>query len=105
MSNKRSGLMARQQAAIDREVRYARKQTRVYTLDMVTVALGRLGWGEKRLKQFDEMLTEVSKDYADLILSDAKEDAELVYAKATLDRELQQYVGSLFIPYDERYYK
>lgn len=100
---KKSGLLARQQAIINQEVKIARKHSRVFVLDMVTVALGRLGWGEKRLKQFDEMLTEVSKDYAGLILTDSKEDAELVYAKATLDRELRQYVGSLFVPYDERY--
>lgn len=101
--SKKSGLLARQQAAIDREVTIARNHTRVFTLDMVTAALGRLGWGEQRLRKFDDMLTEVSKDYASLILTDAKDDAELVYAKATLDRELQQYTGTLFVPYEERY--
>ena len=101
--SKKSGLLARQQSIIDQEVKLARHHTRVFILDMVTVALGRLGWGEQRLRKFDDMLTEVSKDYAGLILSDAKEDAEMVYAKATLDRELQQYVGGLFVPYDERY--
>ena len=52
---------------------------------------------------FDEVLTEVSKDYANLITTDIKEDPDMVYAKATLDRELQQYVGGLFLPYEERY--
>jgi hypothetical protein len=72
-------------------------------MDMVICALGRLGWGEQRLRKFDAMLTEVSKDYADLITADIKEDPDMVYAKATLDRELQQYVGGLFLPYEERY--
>lgn len=80
-----------------------RQHTRVYTLDMVTAALGRMGWGEKRLAEFDKVLYEVSKDYAELILDDVQDDKEIAYSKAVLDRELAQYTGSLFVPYDERY--
>lgn len=88
---------------MDRREAEVRHHTQVYTLDMVTAALGRMGFGEKRLRDFDKMLTEVSKDYAKLILEDVKEDKEIVYAKACLDRELQQYTGSMFRPYEERY--
>lgn len=101
--SKKSGLLARQQAIIDQEVKLARFHARVFTLDMVTVALGRLGWGEQRLRKFDDMLTAVSKDYAELVMADSKDDPEIVYAKDVLDRELQQYTGTLFVPYDERY--
>ena len=98
-----NGYLARMQARQELREREIRHHTRVYMMDMVTVALGRLGWGEQRLRKFDEKLTEVSKDYADLITTDIKEDPDMVYAKATLDRELQQYVGGLFLPYEERY--
>jgi hypothetical protein len=100
---KKSGLLARQKAYIQAREAEVRHHTQVYTLDMVTAALGRMGFGEKRLRQFDETLTQVSKDYAELILEDVKTDEEIVYAKACLDRELKQYTGSLFRPYEERY--
>ena len=67
---KKSGMLARQQAYMDRREAEVRHHTQVYTLDMVTAALGRMGFGEKRLRDFDKMLTEVSKDYAKLILED-----------------------------------
>lgn len=98
-----NGYLARMQARQELREKQIRHHTRVYMMDMVTCALGRLGWGEQRLRKFDEMLTEVSKDYANLITTDIKEDPDMVYAKATLDRELKQYVGGLFLPYEERY--
>ncbi len=58
---------------------------------------------DKRLRRFDDMLTQASKDYAEVILDDVQADKRIEYAKATLDRELQQYVGSMFVPWEERY--
>lgn len=100
---KQSGFLARQQAYIDKLEQEARRITKTHTLDMVTCALGRMGFREKRFRDFDKVLTEVCKDYAVLITDDEKADKDLVYSKYCLDRELQQYVGSLFLPYDERY--
>ena len=100
---KKSGMMQRLQLQRDKRDAEVRHHTHVYVLDMVTVALGRLGWGEKRLREFDAMMTQVSKDYAELIIADSQDDREMVYAKSVLDRELQRYTGSMFIPYDERY--
>lgn len=100
---KQSGMIQRLKAQQDRRDAEVRHHTHVFVLDMVTVALGRMGWGEKRLREFDSMLTQVSKDYADLIVVDSKDDNEMVYAKSVLDRELQRYTGSMFAPYDERY--
>ena len=94
---KRNKLAAVLQADRARRDELVRHQSRV------TLALGRLGWGEKRFAQFDRMLTEVSDEYAKLIIEDSGDDEELVYAKACLDRELQRYVGKRFVPYDERY--
>jgi hypothetical protein len=80
-----------------------RRHSHTYLLDMVTLALGRMGWGEKRLREFDAKLTEVSQEFAELILDDVKDDKEIAYTKAVLDRELQRYTGTMFVPYDERY--
>lgn len=104
--------MAKRNSFIDRlardreaEISVARKQSRRYMLDMVTLALGRLGWRESRFQRFDKVLSEVCEDYGKLILDDAKADKELWYSKEKMDNELKRYVGRFFIPWDERYYK
>ena len=90
------------QECAEREA-FARHFGRVFQMDMVTLALGRLGWREKRFEQLDKMLTEVAKEYSAEILDDVKADKDIVYSKAVIDRELAQYVGKRFVPYDERY--
>lgn len=104
--------MAKPNSFIDRlarekeaEIAIARRQSRVYMLDMVTIALGRMGFREARFKKFDDALTEACKDYGKLILDDSKDDKDLWYSKEKLDAELKRYVGDLFAPYDERYWK
>lgn len=80
-----------------------RRYTRQQMLDFATVALGRLGWGEKRLTEFEATLSEVYTEYAELMVADNRDDKELVYSKECLDRELRIYCGSKFVPYDVRY--
>lgn len=92
------------QAERKRRDEQVRHHARVFTLDMVTIALGRMGWRESKLNEFDRILAEVSEEYAKDIIADSKEDVDLWYSKETLDRELKQYVGKRFVPYDERYY-
>lgn len=77
---------------------------RVFELDMVTLALGRMGWRGKKFKELDAVLSQVYKEYCNEIIEDSKTDDELWYAKDTMDRELKQYVGDeLFVPWDERH--
>lgn len=104
--------MAKKNSFIDRlardreaDIAVARKHSRTYMLDMVTLALGRLGWREARFRKFDEALTAVCEDYGKLILDDAKDDKEMWYSKDKLDEEMKSYVGGLFVPFDERYNK
>lgn len=89
--------------AFDAYTEDIRHFSRLFILDHVTVALGRMGFREAKFREFDKVLTEVvdeyQKDYAD----DLKDDKEMVYSRACLDRELQQYTGSLFVPMEERY--
>lgn len=100
---KQSAFMAKiQKAQAIRELQ-AQRVARAYQLDMVTLALGRMGWREKKFREFDEVLTQVANEYGRDIIADSKQDADLWYTKDTIDRELKQYVGGLFVPYDERY--
>ena len=100
---KKSGLMQRIDKQIDRRVEEARRHSRIFMMDMVTVTLGRLGRREAFFREFDKVLDEVCAEYGKLILEDAGVDSELVYSKACLDRELKSYVGKLFVDYDKRY--
>lgn len=100
---RKNGLAAQLQMQRAQRDSLVRHHTQVFVLDMVTVTLGRMGWGPKRLSDFDKALTEVSMQYGELILGDAKDDLDLDYSKAVLDRELQQYVGERFEPYEARH--
>ena len=82
-----------------------RRYTRQQMLDFVTIALGRMGYGEKRLKDFEQKLSEVYIEFAKAFTDDLKDDKECVYTKECLDRELQQYCGSSFEPYEKRYFE
>lgn len=100
---KQSGLMQRLEKQADRRVEEVRRHSRIFMVDMVTVALGRMGRREAFFRDFDKVLDEVCTEYGKLILEDAGVDNELVYSKACLDRELKSYVGKLFVDYDKRY--
>lgn len=100
---KQSGFAQRIAAQTERRVEEARRHSRIFMLDMVTVALGRLGNRETFFRKFDRELTAVCDEYGKLIVEDAAVDPDLVYSKACLDRELKQYTGGLFRDYDTRY--
>lgn len=100
---KQSGFLQRLQLERQIIVQQARRQARTYMLDMVTVALGRMGMREKRLTEFDKILDEVCQEYGKVILEDSESDPDIWYGKECLDRELRKYVGSRFVPFDERY--
>ena len=82
---------------------HIRHHSRVFMLDHVTIALGRLGWEEEQFREFDKMLKDVVAEYMDDYSTDYKCDREMVYSRKCLDREMRQYVGSLFVPEEERY--
>lgn len=84
----------------DQEIRHF---TRIFTLDHVTVALGRMGFREAKFKEFDRVLTQVYEEYMEDYREDLKVDREMAYSTSLLDRELAQYTGKLFVPREERY--
>lgn len=102
--------MAKRNSFVDRlarereaDIAVNRRLARTYMLDMVTIALGRMGFREARFKKFDEALTSACEDYGKLILDDSKVDKDIWYSKDKLDEELKCYVGGMFVPYGERY--
>lgn len=101
--SKQSGLAKRLQAMQERRDQDVRHHARLFQMDLVTLALGRMGWRESKFREFNRVLDEVAIEYSKDILEDAKQDADMWYSKHTLDRELAQYVGSLFVPYEQRY--
>lgn len=84
----------------DKEIRHF---TRVFTLDHVTVALGRMGFRESKFREFDKVLTQVFEEYMEDYREDLKVDKEMAYSISLLDRELAQYTGKLFVSREERY--
>ena len=80
-----------------------RRHARIWELDHVTVALGRMGFREKKFREFDKALTEVFDDYMKEYSDDLKCDETMIYSRTLLERELKQYVGSLYVPEEERY--
>ena len=100
---KQSAYLARvrqAQAIRDEEVRRA---TRTFQMDLVTLALGRMGWRESKFREFDKVLAEVADEYSREIIDDSKTDLDLWYSKDVMDRELRQYTGSFFVPHEQRY--
>lgn len=102
--------MAKRNSFIDRlarernaDIELNRRLARTYMMDMVTIALGRMGFRESRFRKFDAALSAACEDYGKLILDDVKDDKDLWYSKSKLDEELKSYVGGMFVPYDERY--
>lgn len=77
--------------------------TRVWLMDHVTIALGRMGFRESKFREFDRVLTEVIDEYMGEYKADLKDDKEMVYSRDLLDRELKQYTGKLYVPEKERY--
>ncbi len=77
--------------------------TRVWMLDHVTIALGRMGFREAKFREFDKVLTEVVDEYMADYAEDLKADKEMVYSRDLMERELKQYTGKMFVPEAERY--
>ena len=80
-----------------------RRLTRIFTLDHVTIALGRMGFRESKFREFDRVLAEVFQEYMAEYHADLKDDRYMEYSRACLDRELKQYTGKLFVPEEVRY--
>ena len=100
---KRNALMARMEEQSLRYARAARMLEVGFCTDIAVIALGRLGWGEKRLTEFEAAFSAAYAEYDGLREEDGSADREQAYYKACLDREIRRYVGTKFVPFDERH--
>lgn len=76
---------------------------RVWQLDQVTVALGRMGFRESKFRELDEVLKQVQAEYINLMADDQKSDKEMWYSRELFERELKQYTGKMYAAEHERY--
>lgn len=82
---------------------YARAFAVQQNKDLTALALNRaFGFGPKRQAQFREALAEVSREYADMCLEDARDDRHIAYTREKMDRALRQACGEIK-PFEERY--
>lgn len=100
---KRNALMARMEEQALRYARAARMLEIGFCTDIAVIALGRLGWGEKRLGDFEAAFSAAYEEYDALREEGGTDDREQAYYKACLDREIKQYVGGKFVPFDIRH--
>lgn len=69
----------------------------------IIIALGRMGWGPKRLERLSEVLGEVVHEYQALAKEDKSDDPDIDYTVGKYDAELQRCLGPHFLPWAERY--
>ena len=84
----------------DEELRHF---TRVWMMDMVTVALGRMGFRETRFRKFNDLLVQVVEEYDKAFADDLKDDEQMEYSRACFERELKSYTGAFYSDERERY--
>ena len=104
--------MAKQSAfakAVDREVN---KQIAEYTRARMQIAQDAafiaanevLQLGAGRAREFGEAFCRAVDEIAELVVTDSKDDREIVYAKHIIDTRIASIVGEQnFVPFDVRY--
>lgn len=61
------------------------------------------GFGPARCQKAQEKFRETLLDFCKLCVEDGDDDKEIVYTKASVDRQLQGALGDAFKPWEERY--
>lgn len=98
---KRNAYLAKMQLQKDAAVLQATRFTRQLMVDMAMIALNdEFGFGPERLERFARCIEKVYDHYATTWNND---DPDTVYARAKIDRRLEQACGEKFIPWEERY--
>ena len=112
---KKSGFIERMQQEVNAQLAALRAEyeakykeerhcARVFQMDMVTIALGRMGWGEKRLGQLDDMLMEVARDMDASVKEEMQYDPDLWITQDRIEQEIKRYAGKRYVPAKERYF-
>ena len=101
---KPNSFIMRMQAAQAIEMERARLFTIQQCKDMMLIAANEaFGFGAERLKRLSDAYDATFMEYANMTLSDAKEDKQLWFTKGKVDQQLEKICGEYFIPWEERY--
>ncbi len=97
-------MLAKIQARHEMELAFQRRFTIQQCADMMLIAANaEFGFGADRLNRLEEVFFSVFTEYAEKALDDGKDDPDIVYTRAMVDRKLQQIMGKHFRPWEERY--
>lgn len=95
-----ASIEARHQVDIARQRSFTLQQC----CDMMLIAANAaFGFGPDRLFKLQETYQDVFREYAELAVSDSRDDPDIVYTRAKVDGKLQQILGDKFTPWEERY--
>lgn len=84
------------------------QQARLFAIqqakDMMLIAAGdAFGFGPERAKRLADAYDKAFMDYANMTLTDAKDDKQIWYTKGKIDDRLREICGEYFVPWEERY--
>ena len=89
---------------VQRKMKSIQWQGEQMMADFATIALGRMGFSETRLKRFVELLETVHDEYAELLNDDVKNDPdEMIYSRHKIEEELEHYCKGSYVPFEKRY--
>lgn len=107
MNNKPNAMLAKRDAMIYAEYRLKLDIANQICLDAAMIAANKvLQLGKGRAVQFGQEFMTAVNDIATLMVTDAKDDKEIVFAREKLDKKIKQIVGEEnFDPWMVRYSK
>lgn len=103
---RKNNFLARLEAKHEAELAVVRRFAVQQSKDMLLIAAHRaFGFGPDRAKVLGDAFDAVLEEYANLTVSDAKDDKEIWYTKAKVDAALKDACGEYFEPWEVRYRK
>jgi hypothetical protein len=102
--NKTNPLLASFEAKLEARYRQQLKFSNQLGLDAAMIAANEvLGLGAGRAAKFRSVYIKTINEMAAMLAEDGKDDPELEWSIATIDKRLQSIMGDNFKPWDERY--
>ena len=91
-------------ATLEHELYYAKGFTMQQCMDIAMIALHQeFGFGPVYQDRFEKAFRQAFVDYAELCVEDSKDDDDIDYTKAVMDRALRAARGENILPFEQRY--
>ena len=101
---KQNAFLAKMEAAYDRKLQKAENFSRALCQDTAVYTVNEVfRIGQVRMVPFIYEFTNNLNEFAEMINGSAKDDREVLYAKAKIDELLRPLYGEWMLPFDERY--